>query len=218
MTLTMVNDENIKEVDFVEVNNIDAKEKQIRGNALYYSTSQVASMLGVSDSKVRYYSTVFDELLHIEISNKQRKYRQEDIDKLKFIIELKDDGMTLKQIKEYCEEVDFYNGEVAIKESNPLSIQTLAKALMEEQSKQIQSLKIELFEELKDFILTQNNEHSKTLESIKENIVTAVDEVVSEKIDTSLNEIKETFKASYVRKEEIESLKRKKGLFSWLKK
>lgn len=214
----MVNDENIKEVNFVEVDNIDAKEKQIRGNALYYSTSQVASMLGVSDSKVRYYSTVFDELLHIEISNKQRKYRQEDIDKLKFIIKLKDDGMALKQIKEYCEEVDFHNGEVTIKESNPLSIQTLAKALMEEQSKQIQSLKIELFEELKDFILTQNNEHSKTLESIKENIVTAVDEVVSEKIDTSLNEIKETFKASYVRKEEIESLKRKKGLFSWLKK
>lgn len=213
----MVNNDDIKDVGFEEITEDSQKEeKNIRGTALYYSTNQVATILGETDSKIRYYSNIFDELLKIEISNKQRRYKQEDIDKLKFIIELKNEGMTLKQIKEYCEEVDFYNGEIAVRESNPLHIQTLAKALMEEQAKQIENLKVELFEQLKDFILTQNNEHSKTLESIKENIVTAVDEVVSEKIDTSLNEIKETFKASYVSKEEIESLKRKKTFLSWL--
>lgn len=215
----MVNNDDIRDVDFEEITEDSQKEeKNIRGTALYYSTNQVATILGESDSKIRYYSNVFDELLNIEISNKQRRYKQEDIDKLKFIIELKNEGMTLKQIKEYCEEVDFHNGEISVKESNPLAIQTLAKALMEEQTKQIENLKTELFERLKEFIVSQNIEQSKVLENIKEEIAVTVDEVVGEKMQTSLSEIKETFKVSYVTKEEIESLKRKKSWFGWLKK
>jgi DNA-binding transcriptional MerR regulator len=211
----MVNNNDIKDVEFEEVSDDTTKDKTIRGSVLYYSTSQVASVLGETDSKIRYYSTVFDELLHIEISNKQRRYKQEDIDKLKFIIELKDEGMTLKQIKEYCEEVDFHKGEVSIRESNPLSIQALAKALMEEQTKQIETLKIELFEQIKEFVLNQNLEQSKALESIKEDICVTVDDAVSEKIDTAINELKDTFKTSYVTKEEIDRIKDKK---SWLSK
>lgn len=213
----MVDNYNIRDVDFEEITEDSQKEeKSIRGAALYYSTNQVATILGESDSKIRYYSNVFDELLNIEISNKQRRYKQEDIDKLKFIIELKNEGMTLKQIKEYCEEVDFHNGEISVKESNPLAIQTLAKALMEEQTKQIENLKTELFEQLKEFIVSQNIEQSKVLENIKEEIAVTVDEVVGEKMQTSLSEIKETFKVSYVTKEEIESLKRKKTFLGWL--
>lgn len=213
----MVDNYNIRDVDFEEITEDSQKEeKNIRGTALYYSTNQVATILGESDSKIRYYSNVFDELLNIEISNKQRRYKQEDIDKLKFIIELKNEGMTLKQIKEYCEEVDFHNGEISVKESNPLAIQTLAKALMEEQTKQIENLKTELFEQLKEFIVSQNIEQSKVLENIKEEIAVTVDEVVGEKMQTSLSEIKETFKVSYVTKEEIESLKRKKTFLGWL--
>lgn len=210
----MVNNDDIKEVGFEEITEDSQKEeKNIRGTALYYSTNQVATILGETDSKIRYYSNIFDELLKIEISNKQRRYKQEDIDKLKFIIELKNEGMTLKQIKEYCEEVDFRNREIAVRESNPLHIQTLAKALMEEQAKQIENLKFELFEQLKEFIINQNIEQSKTLENMKEEIAITVDEVVGEKMETSLNEIKETFKVSYVTKEEIESLREKKNWF-----
>lgn len=211
----MVNNNDIKDVEFEEVSDDTAKEKAIRGSVLYYSTSQVASVLGETDSKIRYYTKVFNDILHIEVSNKQRQYTQEDIDKLRFIIDLKNEGLTIKQIQEYCQEVDFKKGEVTVRESNPLSIQTLAKALMEEQTKQIESLKIELFEQIKEFVVNQNLEQSKALESIKEDICVTVDEVVGEKIETSLNELKETFKASYVTKEEIDKMKEKKG---WLNK
>jgi DNA-binding transcriptional MerR regulator len=99
------------------------KEKNIRGKALYFGTSQVADILNIPDSKVRYYTNVFDDILHIEISNKQRRYTQSDIDKMKFMIELKEEGMTIKQIQEYCQEVDFEDSkEIQIKENNPLSI------------------------------------------------------------------------------------------------
>ncbi|HDR5083760.1 TPA: MerR family transcriptional regulator [Bacillus anthracis] len=214
----MDNKDYIKDVDFEEISENNSKEKSIRGKALYYSTNQVATMLDEKDSKIRYYTKFFDDILKIEVSNTQRQYTEEDIEKLRFIIDLKNEGMTLKQIKEYCQEVDFHNGEISVKESNPLAIQTLAKALMEEQTKQIENLKTELFEQLKEFIVSQNIEQSKVLENIKEEIAVTVDEVVGEKMQTSLSEIKETFKVSYVTKEEIESLKRKKSWFGWLKK
>lgn len=212
----MDNKDYIKDVDFEEISENNSKEKSIRGKALYYSTNQVATMLDEKDSKIRYYTKFFDDILKIEVSNTQRQYTEEDIEKLRFIIDLKNEGMTLKQIKEYCQEVDFHNGEISVKESNPLAIQTLAKALMEEQTKQIENLKTELFEQLKEFIVSQNIEQSKVLENIKEEIAVTVDEVVGEKMQTSLSEIKETFKVSYVTKEEIESLKRKKTFLGWL--
>lgn len=196
----MDNNEEIKDVDFEDL----TEDKNIRGKALYYSTLQVATILGESDSKIRYYSNVFGDILNIEISNKQRRYKQSDIDKLKFIIELKNEGMTLKQIKEYCEEVNFdENGAVIVKESNPLGIKALAQALMEEQTKQIELMKVDILEELKEFVKEQSINNEIALDRIKEEISITIDDSVSEKLDNAIEELKETFKIGYVTKEEI---------------
>lgn len=139
-------------------NNDDNQVKNIRGKALYFGTSQVAEMLSIPDSKVRYYSNVFDDILHIEISNKQRRYTQADIDKMKFMIELKEEGMTLNQIKEYCQEVDFQDSnEIQVKENNPLGIQALAKALLEQQAILMDNMK-------QDIIIAVVDEVSKRLD------------------------------------------------------
>lgn len=170
----IMDNKNFYDADYEEVSN--GKTKNIRGKVLYYSTSQVATMLEESDSKIRYYTKYFEDILNIETSNIQKQYTEKDIDKLKFIIDLKNEGMTLKQIKQYCEEVDFNNGEIVIKESNPLGIQALAQALMEEQTKQIEIMKDDILQELKSFMQEQSINNEVALDKIKEEICITVDE------------------------------------------
>lgn len=108
-------------------------DTQINGEPLYYSPTQVADILGVNYSKVIYYSKYFSDLLDIELSNRNRRYKKSDIEKLKFLLELAQDGLTLKQIKEYCAEKvpENITKDMAIS-NNPLQIQVLVKAMTEE--------------------------------------------------------------------------------------
>lgn len=208
-------DQDIKDVEYEEVN---TEEKQIRGSALYYSTSQVASLLGIADSKVRYYTKEFDEILHIEISNKQRRYTQKDVEKLRYLVELKEEGMTIRQIQEYCSEVDFESEEgIKIKESNPLSIQNLAKSLLEEQHNQLQEFKKDLVSEIMMEVRNQlglmQESNDRMRDSIIENVSTTVDEIVTEKLQAHKDELISELKARMdERKTQSEQQEKK----SWL--
>lgn len=176
-------DDKIKDADYKEV---DEKIKNIRGKALYFSTSQVANILEQPDSKIRYYTTVFNDILNIEISNKQRRYTEQDIDKLRFIIKLKNEGLTIKQISEYSENVDFEgeDGKIQIKESNPLAIKTLAAALLEEQNKQLQNFKQDLLDQMDDkikqYLFSQEKSYEKNIKQLKQDVAITVDEIVTE--------------------------------------
>lgn len=168
----------------------NTQDKVIRGKALYFSTSQVANVLNETDSKIRYYTNVFDDILHIEISNKQRRYTEADIDKLKFIIELKSEGMTIKQIQEYCQEVNFENTkEIQIKENNPLSVQTMAKALLEQQASLIEQMQNNIILQQQQMIdslqqiIIQNNE------SMRQELSLTVDETICERNETLKQEV-----------------------------
>lgn len=177
-----------EEFKAIDVDYDEVTEKNIRGRALFYSTSQVATILDVADSKVRYYTKVFDDLLHIEISNKQRRYTDDDIEKLKFLVSLKEDGLTIKQIQEYCEEIDWDDNKgIQIKEDNPLHIQTVAKALAEEQSKLMESFKSDLLRTLKENMQNQysmiENFGVNLKNEIKEEVALTVDDVISEKFE-----------------------------------
>ena len=183
-------DENYQDVEFKDAKDND---KHIRGEILYFSTSQVATSLGVNDSKIRYYTTVFDELLNIQISNKQRQYTNKDIQKLKFIIELKNSGMTVKQIQEYTQEVSFDESTgIQIKESNPLSIQTLSKALMDEQHKQMTEFKKDMMEVMSIQLTNQLEALKLNNEDIKNKIIEQVSTTVDEIMDSKLTGVIET--------------------------
>lgn len=167
------NVQNVQDVDYEE-----ASDKVIRGQALYYSTNQVAKVLGISDSKVRYYTMVFADILNIEFHNKQRRFTQTDINKLKFLVELKNEGMTIKQIQEYCQEVDFEKGgEVTIKENNPLSIQTLAKALLEQQQIALNEFREDLRNDLRrEVAITVDDSLSAFKDELKKDFQAVVDQ------------------------------------------
>ena len=183
-------DEKYQDVEFEDTTDSD---KHIRGKILYFSTSQVSQALNVADSKIRYYTSVFSELLDIKISNKQRQYTDKDIEKLKFIIELKDSGMTIRQIQEYCQEVSFdeHSG-IQVKETNPLSIQTMSKALLEEQHKQMAEFKEEMLKVMSVQLTNQLEALKLNNEDIKNKIIEQVSVTVDEVMNSKLTGVIET--------------------------
>lgn len=204
--------EDIKDVDFTDIQD----DKIIRGEVLYFSTGQVATMLGESDSKIRFYTKTFEDILHIEVSNKQRRYKKSDIDKLKYLIELKNEKkLTIKQIQEFCKDAK-YDGENGLQavESNPLSIQTLSKALMDEQLKQFQLLKEELSQKIETQIIDITKlhlEHNANLKNdMVEEMAITINECIEEHLkseftdtNNTISELQETIKNQSEKLEEV---------------
>lgn len=134
-------DKNNKE-DFIDVDFEDIA-KNISGDVLFYTTTQVAELIGETPSTIRYWTKRFNHLLNVEISNRNRQYKKSDVAKLKFIKKLaKNDGMTLEQVENYCQTkgFDMESIEKAIVDgSNPLAIQTIITALTVELEKKLDS-------------------------------------------------------------------------------
>lgn len=122
-----------------------------RGDILYYSISQVANLLGEEDSSIRYYTNVFDNILKIEILNMEFRYNNKDIDKLEFLINLKNRGMTIKEIQKYCEALPLDLEElVEIKENNSLSAKEIITTIVGLENKEIDNLKENLSNKIKE--------------------------------------------------------------------
>jgi DNA-binding transcriptional MerR regulator len=213
----------------------EREERTIRGKALYFSTSQVANILDIADSKVRYYTKEFDSLFDegdITISNTQRRYTQKSIDKLKYFIELKNDGLTIKQIKEYCEEVEWDEDRgIVVKESTPLHVQMIATALMEEQSKHLTALKENFTNQMLQMMKFQAEQNEKLKTQLKEELALTVDEVISEKLNEHLSKIDAELSVTKDTNEKIDKLResmehrkeesekeQKKGILGWFSK
>ncbi|APH20823.1 TPA: helix-turn-helix domain-containing protein [Clostridium botulinum] len=195
-----------------EIENKDSKTKVIRGEPLFHTTSQVAEMVGVPKSTITYWSRVFRDLLDVE----NKRYRKIDIEKLKFIKKLtKEDGLTLKQVSEYCSTKGFDINEIeqsVVDSSNPLAIQTIMSALSVEIDKKLNSFSDELLnkidEKQKSGILIQQEMNDK----LHETIALTVDEIVSEKLDKSVSEFK-----CYVDEKERQATKKDTEMLDMLK-
>lgn len=134
-----------------------------RGDILYYSISQVANLLGEEDRSIRYYTNVFDNILKIEISNKEFTYTNNDIDKLEFLIKLKNKGMTIKEIQKYCEALPLNLEElVEIKENNSLSVKEIITTIVGLENKELNNLK----ENLSNKIREDNELHMKKIDNL----------------------------------------------------
>lgn len=177
---------------YINVQRGDIMKNNKRGDILYYSISQVANLLDQEDSIIRYYTNVFDNILKIEISNKELRYTNNDIDKLEFLINLKNKGMTIKEIQKYCEALPLDIEElVEIKQKDSLPIEDVIARIVESESKEINTLKEYLDDKIK-----KNHEESvqKIIKSIKEEqhnqltlfkdeILTEVKEYIENKLD-----------------------------------
>ena len=68
---------------------------------IYYSIKEVAAIIGVPESTLRYWEKQFSEVKPKKTSSGVRQYKKEDIDLLKLIYHLlKDKGMNIAAAKE----------------------------------------------------------------------------------------------------------------------
>lgn len=215
-----IDKDNIIDADFTNVeddmSDKDTKTRLIRGEPLFYTTTQVSEMVGVEPSTIRFWSKRFENLLDIEVSNKNKQYKKTDVEKLKFIKKLaKEDGLTLQQVEDYCSSKGFDINEIeqsVVDSSNPLAIQTIMAALTVEIDKKLNSFSNELLnkidEKQKNGILIQQEMNDK----LHETIALTVDEIVSEKLDKSVSEFK-----SYVDEKERQATSRDIEMIDMLK-
>lgn len=101
------------------------KDKNLK---LYYSVGEVAEMLGVSESLLRFWEKEFPQITPKKAGRGIRQYRQEDIETLKLIYYLvKERGMTLQGARQRLED----NPKSSATESNFELVERL-KAIREE--------------------------------------------------------------------------------------
>lgn len=190
-------------MDNEEIIDVEFEEgsKRIMGSSkIRYTATQVADILDLPVSRIRYYATVFSDILDIETSNGNRKYTESTIKKLQYIVKLKDeDGMTVQQIRDYCEKYEFFNEEGLIPQDKPLAIDMFTEAIKIEMSNQLEmfrdEIKKDIRNEMKDLIMAQYQAN----DELKQNICISIDELVDEKLSNQMNEI------TKLQKEELRS-------------
>jgi DNA-binding transcriptional MerR regulator len=200
--------DNIIDTSFEEVASALEEDNQINGRPFYYNTMQVADKLEENDSTIRYWSKVFQPILNIKLSNKMKRYTDDDIDKLKFIKNLiRSDGLTIKQVIEYCSSKGFSDKDGILDVNNPLAVKTFITGLTDEMDKkfiEMQNITIkqqqDLINNLKDIIITNNI-------SIKEDIIRTVDEVVSDKMDGYFDSLQKELAVTQELNSKMDSIK-----------
>lgn len=163
-----------------------------RGDLLYYSLSQVATLLNEEDSNIRYYTNVFDNILKIEISDKELRYTNKDIDKIEFLINLKNKGMTIKEIQKYCEELPLNIDDILeVKENNSVSVKEIVTTIIDLENEKINNLKEHLSNKIDEnhelsvqkIIKLIGEEQTEQLKLFKENILNEIKEYIDYKFD-----------------------------------
>lgn len=101
----------------------------------YYTISEMASLFNISSHTLRYYDKV--GLLKpggLSEGSQYRLYGQEEINRLYLIRELKETGLSLTNIKEYCNSKDVYFLEKLLKENRDLQEEKIQRLLSEKRN------------------------------------------------------------------------------------
>lgn len=169
--------------DYIDVEYHDAKHEINGEESIRYTAVQVSDMLGIPVSKVRYYMQCFENILDLEYSNNMKRMTKVSVEKLKYIIRLKDeDGLTIKQIQEYCDKkAPFEDGKLKAP-NNPLAVDVFVEKLTLELTNQLTEFKNSLLEEIKAGQVKSNEE-------LKEQVSEMVHVIVSEKVEDVSNDV-----------------------------
>lgn len=186
----MDNNDKDKYIDMQKVNHKIQNKK--RGEILYYSIDQVADLLNENVSNIKYYTNIFDDLLKIEIVHKELRYTNKDVDKLEFLIKLKNRGMSLKEIQDYYNKLPLDDTEIEHSESNLLSVEELIDSIKKEQQIQLNNLKAQLINDIQDSnsLFLQNlsstiiEAQNRSLDEFKQNLTKELKEYIDSKFDS----------------------------------
>lgn len=179
---------------YIDKQKVDYKiQNKKRGKILYYSIDQVADLLNENIGNIKYYTNIFDDLLKIEIVDKELRYTNNDIDKLEFLIKLKNRGMSLKEIQDYYNKLPLDDSEVQQPESNLLSVEELIGLIKEEYQVQFNNFKIQLINDIQksNSLYLQNisstiiEAQTKSLKEFKQDLSKEIKEYLNSKFDNA---------------------------------
>lgn len=170
---------------YIDVENVTHKiQNKKRGEISYYSIEQVSDLLNEDISNIKYYTKLFDDLLKIEIVGKELRYTNVDVDKLEFLIKLKNKGMSLKEIQDYYNMLPLNDVEFQGSESNLLSVEELIDSIKKENQIQLNDFKAQLIHDIK-------NDNLLYLEKVTSTIIEAQNKGFQQLKEELTNEIKE---------------------------
>ena len=201
----------MEDKEFIDVNYIETDEVETT-LPKYFTTGQVATILGVTDSTLRFWCRKFSPKLNIKKIGSHRRFTKENIKDLQYIKKLlKEDGLMISQAKEV-----FNKDENAImeqvNEGEPLAIQALATAIGLEVEECLNEFKQELIEQQQEELKNIKSEISKTIQEENKKIFNAIDE---KELEAKNRDIEMIDKLKYSM-EEIKKSNQKKGFFARL--
>lgn len=188
--------EKFTDVDFQELD-----------DGVYYTAVQVAEILGETDSTIRSWckESSLGDVLNIKKVNGRNKFTKNDIEKLKFVKELRDRNYSISQTREYISKQGFQFGEFdsgLINPKDPLGFEALSIMLAKKQDEKLELFKKDIYQMLSLFIdninqknqeeivnftedaLSLINDKMNSISNIKDEVATTVDTIVSDKINT----------------------------------
>lgn len=194
---------------------VDVEYQEIE-DGIYLTAPQVAQKINDADSRVRHWGDVFGDLIGIERVNGRKRYKESDVSKFAFIKDLLDNkNFTHEQARVYLSKHGFQYAEFKsdlIDPKDPLGFQALASALSVEVDNKLKQFANELISnisnQLTEHLISQKQMNLET----KAEIESAVDEIVSEKLNQSLQEFKSTLDTK-----EQEATKRDAEMIEYLK-
>jgi DNA-binding transcriptional MerR regulator len=176
---------------YIDSQRIDHRiQNRKRGEILYYSINQVANLLKENIGNIKYYTNVFDDLLKIEIVDKELRYNNNDINKLELLIKLKNKGMSLKEIEDYYNKLPLNDTEIQHPESNLLSVEELIDSVKEAQQIQFNNFKVQLINDIQ-------NINALYLEKICSTVIETQKESLNEFKQDLFKEIKEYINSKF---------------------
>lgn len=198
---------NVIDTDFIEVNTEEKLENMnINKEPLYYTRVQVAKILDEKESTISYWVKEFQSLLNIKIINMTKKYTKTNIENLMFIQKLlRQDHLTIEQVKSYCSEKGFNTEEGLVDGSNPLAIQTFISAMTVEMDKKIETMQNTIIRQQQEMIENLQNIIIENNKILKQEISISVDEAVSERNEELKQDINTN--VDNIVKKEIKQLK-----------
>lgn len=170
-------------------------ENMIKGeDNIRYSATQVGEMFDLPVSTVRHYMAAFSEILGLEYNNKMRKFTKSSLNKFEFILKLREDGLTIQQIKAYCEKNDIFNEEVLIPNNKPLALDLFTESIKLEIQAQLEMFRSNIQRDIRNELKLMVEAQYKVNEDLKQEIYISLDNMIDEKLNYYLDKTSENNK------------------------
>lgn len=118
-------------------------------------------------------------------------FKEADIEKLRYIQKLlREDNLTINQVKQYCSEEDMSLIESKFKDSEPIMIQSIATAISLEVANYLDGFKESLNKQITEEIQNSLIQQQMDLKIFQSELKESIEEKISKEIQSNMESIK----------------------------